>query len=243
LEVLVEPGSVRVLRAVVQPKANTRRLGGRDRFSVQGRDPVPAVGVAPVVRMRCRDEPGVPERLEPLEHLEGRRGVTGAVVDAREHMQVEVDEALGCRPAHDEDRSGAKVDRGIRNHIIPDMGGERRKVMILDDNIISLMIAEDLLVSHGYDVVKMSAPYGCMAKLDYEMPDVLLVDVAMPRLAADDLLDAIRGAPEHEELIIVLYSDMEAERLEKTCHAKDVNGYFCKSMDITKLPEFVDRFF
>jgi len=123
------------------------------------------------------------------------------------------------------------------------MLGEKRKVMILDDNIISLMIAEELLVAHGYEVVKMSAPHGCVAKLDYEMPDVLLVDIAMPRLATDDLLDTIRTAPEHEDLIIVLYSDMEAGRLEKLCHAKDINGYFCKSMDIAKLPEFVDRFF
>ncbi len=123
------------------------------------------------------------------------------------------------------------------------MPGQKRKVMILDDNIISLMIAEELLVAHGYDVIKMSAPHGCIAKIDYEAPDVLLLDIAMPRLAADDLIDSLRNAPEHEDLIIVLYSDMEAEKLEKICHAKDINGYFCKSMDITKLPEFIDRFF
>lgn len=123
------------------------------------------------------------------------------------------------------------------------MPGEKRKVMILDDNIISLMIAEELLVSHGYDVVKMSAPHGCLAKLDYEMPDVLLMDIAMPRLAADDLIEAIHSSEEHEDLIVVLYSDKDAEELEKICHAKDINGYFCKSMDVTKLPDFIDRFF
>lgn len=123
------------------------------------------------------------------------------------------------------------------------MPGEKRKVMVLDDNIISLMIAEELLVAHGYDVVKMSAPHGCIAKLDYEMPDVLLIDIGMPRLAADDLLDQIRNSRDHDDLVIVLYSDMAAEELEKLCHAKDVNGYFCKSMDVTRLPDFVDRFF
>ncbi len=123
------------------------------------------------------------------------------------------------------------------------MPGEKRKVMVLDDNIISLMIAEELLVAHGYEVVKMSAPHGCIAKLDYEMPDVLLIDIGMPRLAADDLLDQIRNSRDHDDLVIVLYSDMAAEELEKLCHAKDVNGYFCKSMDVTRLPDFVDRFF
>lgn len=123
------------------------------------------------------------------------------------------------------------------------MSGEKRKIMIVDDNIISLMIAEELLVNHGYDVVKMSAPHGCVAKLDYEMPDVLLLDITMPRLAGDDLIDAIHSASDHEDLIVVLYADMDAENLEKICHAKDINGYFCKSMDVTKLPEFIDRFF
>lgn len=123
------------------------------------------------------------------------------------------------------------------------MPGEKRKVMVLDDNIISLMIAEELLVAHGYEVVKMSAPHGCIAKLDYEMPDVLLIDIGMPRLAADDLLDQIRNSRDHEDLVVVLYSDMAAEELEKLCHAKDVNGYFCKSMDVTRLPDFIDRFF
>ena len=123
------------------------------------------------------------------------------------------------------------------------MLGEKRKIMILDDNIISLMIAEELLVQHGYDVVKMSAPHGCIAKLDYEQPDVLLIDIAMPRLAADDLMASIQSSVEHEDLIIVLYSDMEAEELEKICHAKDINGYFCKSMDAAQLPGFIDQFF
>ncbi|MCB9547952.1 MAG: response regulator [Myxococcales bacterium] len=123
------------------------------------------------------------------------------------------------------------------------MSGEKRKVMIVDDNIINLMIAEELLVNHGYDVVKISAPHGCVAKLDYEQPDVLLIDITMPRLPADDVIEAIRNSPDHEDLIVVLYADMEAEALEKICHAKDINGYFCKSMDVTRLPEFIDRFF
>ncbi|MCA9542950.1 MAG: response regulator [Myxococcales bacterium] len=123
------------------------------------------------------------------------------------------------------------------------MPAEKRKVMILDDNIISLMIVEELLQGHGYDVVRMSAPHGVRAKLDYELPDVLLIDIAMPRLAADDLIDALQRSPEHEDLVIVLYSDMEPGELEKICHAKDIHGYFSKSMDARQLPEFVDQFF
>ena len=123
------------------------------------------------------------------------------------------------------------------------MSDAERKVMIIDDDIISLMKAEELLVSNGYTVVKLASAHGCLAKLDYERPDVLLVDIQMSRLAADDLLDSVRASPEHQELIIVLYSDMDAEELEEICHAKDINGYFCKSMELVLLGEFIDQFF
>jgi len=123
------------------------------------------------------------------------------------------------------------------------MSSEKRKVMIVDDNIINLMVVEELLANHGYEVVTMAAPHGCVSKLDYEQPDVLLIDITMPRLAADDVIEAIHNSADHEDLIVVLYADMEAEELEKICHAKDINGYFCKSMDVSKLPEFIDRFF
>ena len=89
----------------------------------------------------------------------------------------------------------------------------------------------------------LASPHGCLAKLNYERPDVLLVDIQMPRLAADDLLDTVRASPDHQDLIIVLYSDMDAEELEQICHAKDINGYFCKSMELSLLPEFVEQFF
>jgi response regulator RpfG family c-di-GMP phosphodiesterase len=123
------------------------------------------------------------------------------------------------------------------------MSVAKRKVMILDDNIISLMVVEELLVAHGYDVVKLSAPHGIKAKVDYEQPDVLLVDVQMPRLAADDLIDGLQNAPEHEDLVIVIYADLDPAELEKICQAKDIHGYFSKSMDTRRLPEFIDQFF
>ncbi len=123
------------------------------------------------------------------------------------------------------------------------MPSENRKVMMLDDNILSLMIAEDVLTKSGYDVVKLTASHGWAAKLDYEQPDVLLVDITMPRLPVDDLIDTVGGTTEHDDLAVVLYADLEAAELERMCRERNLHGYFCKSMDIRQLPEFVDQFF
>ena len=118
-----------------------------------------------------------------------------------------------------------------------------RKVMILDDNILDVMEAESQLRTGGYEVVVLSSPNGALSKIEYEHPEILLLDLRMPRLNVQELLDTLRSSPEYEELVIVLFSDIEAEQLQDFCVEHELNGYFCKSMDVTQIASFIDRFY
>ncbi len=118
-----------------------------------------------------------------------------------------------------------------------------RKVMILDDNLLDIMTAEDYLRSGGYQVITLSSPNGVMSKIEYERPEILLVDTKMPRLNVTDLLETLRASPDYEDLVIVIFSDQEAERLQEFCIDHDINGYFCKSMDVSQIAEFLDNFY
>ena len=106
-----------------------------------------------------------------------------------------------------------------------------------------MMVTAEVLTSHGYEVVQTTSPNGCLAKLDYESPDVLLIDTAMPRLAVDDLLNSIGTSGDHTDLIVVLFSNTPSAALNQTCLDKDLPGYFSKGMDVTRLPEYIDYFF
>jgi CheY-like chemotaxis protein len=121
--------------------------------------------------------------------------------------------------------------------------GESRKVMIIDDNILDVMNAEKHLEEGSYEVVRLSSPNGALSKIDYEEPDVLLLDIDMDRLDADDLIGTLRSSPDYRELVVVIYADRDAEQLQEYCVEKDVNGYFCKSMDISGIADFLDNFF
>lgn len=118
-----------------------------------------------------------------------------------------------------------------------------RKVMVLDDNILDVMKAEKHLKSGGYEVVTMTSPNGAISKIDYEHPEILLLDIDMPRLNAMDLLETLRSNHEYDDLVIVLFSDLDAEKLQKICIENDINGYFCKSMDISQISAFLDNFY
>ena len=118
-----------------------------------------------------------------------------------------------------------------------------RKVMIVDDNLMDVMEVEEYLQEGGYEVIKLSSPNGVVSKIDYEQPEILLLDLQMPRLNMDEVLEELRGSPEYEDLVIVLFSDMEADKLQQYCINNDINGYFCKSMDVTQIAEFLDNFY
>lgn len=118
-----------------------------------------------------------------------------------------------------------------------------RKVMILDDNILDVMEVEQHLESGGYEVVHLATPNGALSKIEYENPEILLLDIAMARLNVEDLLSTLRGGQEHEELVIVLFSDMDAEKLQQFCVDNDINGYFCKSMDVSQIAQFLNNFY
>jgi CheY-like chemotaxis protein len=118
-----------------------------------------------------------------------------------------------------------------------------RKVLILDDNILHVMRAARSLEACGYTVVRMSSPNGALAKVEFERPEVLLLELKMSRLHVDDLLAKLRQNPEMEDLIIVLFSDLEADVLQQYCIDNDIHGYYCKSMDIDAVGDFLDNFY
>jgi CheY-like chemotaxis protein len=123
------------------------------------------------------------------------------------------------------------------------MSEDKRKVMLIDDNIISLMVTAEVLTTHGYAVAKTASAKGCVAKLEYELPDVVLVDPSMPQLGIDRLVEAINADDLGKDIAIVLFSDRPIQELEETCKSKNMNGYFSKSIEVTRLPEFIDVFF
>lgn len=118
-----------------------------------------------------------------------------------------------------------------------------RKVLILDDNILHVMRAARSLEANGYSVVRMSSPNGALAKIEFERPEVLLLELKMSRLHVDGLLDKLRQNPDLEDLIVVLFSDLEADVLQQYCIDHDIHGYYCKSMDIDAVGDFLDNFY
>lgn len=118
-----------------------------------------------------------------------------------------------------------------------------RKVLILDENILEVMEVEQHLRKGGYEVVHLASPNGALSKIEFEKPEILLLDIAMKRLNVADLLVSLRDSPGYDEMVIVAFSELDADKLQQFCIDNEINGYFCKSMDVEQISEFLDRFY
>lgn len=118
-----------------------------------------------------------------------------------------------------------------------------RKVLILDENIMDVMEVEEGLEKGNYEVVHLASPNGALSKIEYEEPEILLLDIQMSRLNTEDLLETLLQSPEYEEMVIVVFSDMEADDLHQFCVDNELHGYFCKSMDVSQIAEFLNNFY
>lgn len=118
-----------------------------------------------------------------------------------------------------------------------------QKVLLIDSNIMDVLRAEKSLQSAGFAVARLTTPHGALAKMEYERPDALLLDITMPRLNVQELLDGVKSDPMMQDIVVVLFSDLDAGTLQAMCVDHDIHGYYSKSMDIDRVGAFLQQFY
>jgi len=118
----------------------------------------------------------------------------------------------------------------------------RNCILIVDDNIDNLELAEILLHSEGYDVRVAQDASEAMETLRYLRPDLILMDVQLPGMDGLELTRRLRRIPILDGVIIVALSAYamtsdKANALEAGC-----DGYMTKPIDTRTFPSTVRAF-
>lgn len=117
----------------------------------------------------------------------------------------------------------------------------RAKIMIVDDSEIVREMVKLMLEEGGFDVVAVDSPFGFNSAMKLHRPDLVLVDVAMPALKGDKLVEIARRNELHA-CPIVLFSDRPEAELQRLARASGASGYICKTNDATALLRAVAKY-
>ena len=88
--------------------------------------------------------------------------------------------------------------------------GERRRVLVVDDDAGRRAYLRTNLELEGYDVREAASAQQGLAALEDELPDVVLLDVMMPEVDGWNLLRRVRERHGVEAIPVIMYSgDLE----------------------------------
>jgi len=114
-------------------------------------------------------------------------------------------------------------------------------ILVVDDSEVVLNVTRTLLEAVGYRVLTHSGPAGCVAVILQEKPDLVLIDVNMPKLGGETIVKLFGKAQPNSETIILLFSTLSAEQLEQRARASGAHGYIRKTEDTFELVRQVNR--
>ncbi|MDP2809386.1 MAG: Hpt domain-containing protein [Rhodocyclaceae bacterium] len=108
-------------------------------------------------------------------------------------------------------------------------------VMVVDDSLTVRKIAGRLLAREGYQVITAKDGVDALEKLLDTVPDVMLVDIEMPRMDGFDLTRNIRIDPRLKDVPIIMITSRIANKHRSYAREIGVNHYLGKPYDEDEL--------
>ena len=101
-------------------------------------------------------------------------------------------------------------------------------IMVVDDSLTVRKVTSRLLQREGYQVLTAKDGLDALAQMRDALPDVMLVDIEMPRMDGFDLTRTLRGDPRSRGVPIIMISSRTAEKHRTQAAELGVNVFLGK---------------
>jgi two-component system phosphate regulon response regulator PhoB len=113
-----------------------------------------------------------------------------------------------------------------------------KKILVVEDDPVNQMILLDFLAANGYDTVGASSGPEGIERFERDAPDLLLVDIQLPRKNGFELLHDIKSRPNGRATPILLMSAVynDHDQSSRTIQLGTLaDGYLSKPFDLVNL--------
>ena len=135
----------------------------------------------------------------------------------------------------------AAPDIAKPNHPLPSLD-TLPVVMVVDDSLTVRRISERLLTRAGYQVVLAKDWVDALRQLQEVTPDVMLVDIEMPRMDGFDLTRNIRSDQRYATLPIIMITSRTADKHRNVAMQLGVNLFLGKPFQDEELLHHIKQF-
>ena len=107
--------------------------------------------------------------------------------------------------------------------------GHRKRILFVEDDDALASVYLVRLQAEGFEVQRVANGEDALAAAISFKPDLVLLDVMMPKVSGFDVLDILRNTPETANLKIVMLTALSQESDKKRAQDLGVDDYLVKS--------------
>lgn len=116
-----------------------------------------------------------------------------------------------------------------------------KKILVADDDPAIQKVLFQTFQLEGYEVATASDGEEALSELEGELPDVVVLDVMMPKLDGFDVLKRIRANPRTKTLPVILLTARSSQEDIWQGWQSGVDYYMTKPFDVEDLLKFLEH--
>lgn len=113
--------------------------------------------------------------------------------------------------------------------------------LVVDDSITMRKASGNLLKRHGFDVMTARDGIDAIAQLSEQMPDIILLDIEMPRMDGFEFATLVRNIEHYKSLPIIMVTSRTGDKHRERAFGIGVNAYLGKPYQEAKLIETIQE--
>jgi DNA-binding response OmpR family regulator len=114
-----------------------------------------------------------------------------------------------------------------------------KRILLVEDDDALASVYVTRLQAEGFDVRRVANGEEALATALSYHPDLVLLDVMMPKVSGFDVLDILRNTPETANLKIIMLTALSQESDKERAEALGVDDYLVKSQVV--IADVIDR--
>lgn len=118
-----------------------------------------------------------------------------------------------------------------------------RSVLVVDDDPAIRKVLTTTLELEGYEIDVAVDGEEALARLEHKLPDLMILDIMMPRVNGLDVLEKLRGQKETSDLPVILLTAKSSQEDQWEGWRRGVDYYMTKPFDVEDLLRFIEFVF
>ncbi len=114
-----------------------------------------------------------------------------------------------------------------------------KRILLVEDDDALANVYLTRLQAEGFDVRRVANGEEALASARAYQPDLVLLDVMMPKVSGFDVLDILRNTPETANLKVIMLTALSQESDQERAKALGADDYLVKSQVV--ISDVIDR--